>query len=51
MKFEYLKISFSELKTPYFSEIETMNEYGEEGWELITVIGGGDCIFKRVKTE
>lgn len=50
-KFEYMEISFKELKTENFQNIDTekLNAVGKDGWELVSI--GGQCLFKRQVIE
>ena len=47
-KFEYREINFSMLTKPHYQvlDIARLNELGDEGWELVSIVSG-QCIFKR----
>ena len=47
-KFEYREINFSMLTKPHYQSLDVarLNELGNEGWELVSIVSG-QCIFKR----
>jgi hypothetical protein len=47
VKYEYRKVPFSMLRDRYSElSLDKLNEFGAEGWQLVTVISG-EVIFKR----
>ncbi|MEK4025378.1 DUF4177 domain-containing protein [Sporosarcina sp. FSL W7-1283] len=48
---EYQAVYFSKLTKPHYQELDMhkLNELGEEGWELVSIVSG-QCIFKRAVT-
>lgn len=47
MRWEYKTENFSFSQPPHPTELERLNELGQEGWELMFVRKAGDYYFKR----
>jgi Domain of unknown function (DUF4177) len=48
VKYEYKTVPVHTIRERYGLSVDKLNEFGEEGWQLVVVING-TAVFKRKK--